>query len=707
MTDAAKFTWIPFYEQLADRLVAFRDRQGELLALLTDLKASGLPLSVLEDKDESGARMPLTEIDPFTFFGTFNRGITEDARIRMLERIKSVFGVPAEVPSDFSGVPVVNNQKTWFFAYRAERAPGDIDRLWDVFVHALRDEPMKSDEFGRAFERALEVRNTNLNLTIGLFWIRPRRFLSLDSRLRAHLKIVLSKEGLSFPFYRDTLARVQKETTLGFPELSLAAYLAPKPSSTQASSGPDVNYWMVGARWDDADPPDQTKRFLEEGIWQNGHEERHADAVKQMKPGDRIAIKAPGAQKQDLPFDSHGHTVSRMVIKARGTILRNRDDGRTVEVEWEPKGPPVDWYFYTSPLHVWRLRKSNEMAQHLIQFAFADQPQNYDYYLERWLGKTPSTEATSQPATDKVDGGEDDSVVDVAAAYSPADVLAEGVFLREEEVATALRRLESKKLLILQGAPGVGKTFVAKKLAYALMESRDDSRVAAVQFHPSYSYEDFVRGYRPTGEAGKFELKDGPFVRLCDRAAADPDRRYVLLIDEINRGHTSQVFGEPFMLLEADKRGRKHAVTPLYQRGEEPFFVPENVYVIGTMNIADRSLALVDFALRRRFAFLTLEPRFGDPAFRRWLRDRKMPDSLCQLVIQRLSALNERIAADSQLGPAFRVGHSFFCPRGDDFSQLDVTWYREIIATEIVPLLEEYWYDAPDKARAAEQDLLA
>ncbi|MEZ4315471.1 MAG: hypothetical protein R3F14_46225 [Polyangiaceae bacterium] len=160
------------------------------------------------------------------------------------------------------------------------------------------------------------------------------------------------------------------------------------------------------------------------------------------------------------------------------------------------------------------------------------------------------------------------------------------------------------------------------------------------------------------------------------------------------------------MLLEADKRGRKNAVAPLYPRGDEPFFVPENVYVIGTMNIADRSLALVDFALRRRFAFLTLEPRFSDPSYRRWLRDRAMPEALSQLVIQRLSALNERIAADSQLGPAYRLGHSFFCPRGDDFSQLDIEWYREIVATEIVPLLEEYWYDAPEKARAAEQDLL-
>jgi len=175
-----------------------------------------------------------------------------------------------------------------------------------------------------------------------------------------------------------------------------------------------------------------------------------------------------------------------------------------------------------------------------------------------------------------------------------------------------------------------------------------------------------------------------------------------------DRVPSDQVFGELFMLLEADKRGPKHAVTPLYRRhDDETFSVPENVLLISTMNIADRSLALVDFALRRRFAFITLEPRFGDVAFRKWLTDRKLPESVLHLIIQRLSALNERIGADAQLGPAFRVGHSFFCPRGDDFSGLGADWYREIVHTEIGPLLDEYWYDAPEKARLAKEALLA
>ncbi len=300
-----------------------------------------------------------------------------------------------------------------------------------------------------------------------------------------------------------------------------------------------------------------------------------------------------------------------------------------------------------------------------------------------------------------------DAEVDIAPPYSPADLIAEGGFLREDEVRLAVARLQAKGALILQGAPGVGKTFVARKLAYVLMEARDNRRVTTVQFHPSYSYEDFVRGYRPTGEAGRFELKDGPFMLVCEQARRDPDRRDVLIVDEINRGHLSQVFGELFMLLEADKRGREHAVTPLYRRADnETFYVPKNLFLIGTMNLADRSLALVNFALRRRFAFVTLEPRFGDPVFRRWLRERKMPDTVSQLIVQRMGALNAQIAADPQLGPVFRIGHSFFCPSGDDFSNLGESWFRQVVQTEIVPLLEEYWYDAPGRAKSAADELL-
>lgn len=704
MMQKSDFDWIPFYEELASKLISYRARQKELIDLLEELRAQGLKITPLQDKDAAGRRFLFTEIDPFTFFGSFNRGTVNATRIRILETMRSRFEVGAAVPTSFSGVPTLNNQNSWFFSYQANRKPGDVDRLWEVFARGLGDQPLTDPTFAQAFKRALEVRYTNVNLTIGLSWIRPNHFISLDGRMREYLGIQLPQEGLSFEFYRNTLERVLRENKEDFPHLSHSAYLAKVDDQPQLAAerrtptvSKDVDYWMVGAYWESDDPQDQTQRFLAEGIWENGYNDRFLEEVKGIKVGDRIAIKSSFTRKNDLPFDNRGKTVSGMAIKATGTVVKNPGDGRTVEVSWDtPLPEPRCWYFHTHRSTISKLRKDNEDAERLIRFAFYNEPQDYDFFLRR-LWDEPG------PASDSL--GE---LSENLTPYSITDMLDDGVFLSEQDIELALRRLRAKKNLILQGAPGVGKTFVAKRLAYALMGVVDDQRIAAVQFHPSYSYEDFIRGYRPTHEAGQFALTDGPLLHLCDSADKDPDRPYILLVDEINRANLSQVFGEFFMLLESDKRGKRHAVLPLYRSSpEERIYVPENLYLIGTMNIADRSLALVDFALRRRFAFFDLEPRFSDQVFRNWLKERGMVDALCQRIVTRMSALNTRIEKDSRLGPAFRIGHSFFCPTGKDLSGLDGNWYAEIIKTEILPLLSEYWFDSPDEVNAAKSDLLA
>ncbi|HWO24566.1 MAG TPA: AAA family ATPase [Kofleriaceae bacterium] len=699
------FSWVPFYEELADRVAGFRGRQRELIALLEDLRAQGLKVTPVEDVDKSGHRFPLKEIDPFTFIGCFNRGLTNEMRVKIAGKLQQYFGIAAKLPNDFDGIPLLNNQNSWFISSQKYRKPDDVARLWDVFLAALGPAPLSSKELEIAFDRALEVRGVNVNLTQGLFWIRPRTFISLDGTNRSYLGISLPAGGLSFDYYRAMMEGIQEAGHTDHLELSRNAWI--RATARNDTSVPDdkVDYWLVGAYWDSKDPPDQTDRFLAEGEWTNGYKDKYIDQVKAMKVGDRIAIKAASTQKLGLPFDNRGETISKNTIKAVGTIVANHGDGRTVEVEWQPKSEPRDWYFYTSQRTVWRLKKESIYAQKLIAFAFYSKPQDIDWFMSIWYGEANSHGADST----STEGEEDDDgeVANPPAAYSIADALSEGVFHSEDQLKTMLARLRAKKNLVLQGAPGVGKSFLASRLAYALLEARDDSRIEQVQFHPSYSYEDFVRGYRPTGEAGKFELKDGPFTSFCKRAAADGDRPHVLIIDEINRGNLSQVFGELFLLLEADKRGGS-GVTPIYShKPGEKLVVPENLYVIGTMNIADRSLALVDFALRRRFAFITLEPQFTAPSFRAWLRERKMKDSLCDRIIQRMTELNERIAADIALGAAYRVGHSFFCPRGDDFSTLDEGWFRDIVATEIDPLLREYWHDAADKAERAVEELLA
>ena len=285
------------------------------------------------------------------------------------------------------------------------------------------------------------------------------------------------------------------------------------------------------------------------------------------------------------------------------------------------------------------------------------------------------------------------------------DDATEELFVSRRRFTEILNLLESRTNLILQGPPGVGKTFMCRRLAYALMGEKDDDRVEMVQFHQAYTYEDFIQGYRPDEEGG-FTRQDGVFVKFCrDARRADDAKPHVFIIDEINRGNLSKIFGELMMLLEPDKRGPEWAVPLQYAKSrDETFYVPENVYIIGMMNTADRSLAMVDYALRRRFAFVDLKPRFND-AFEEFLAEREVPEALIAEIRRRLTALNERIAEDTtNLGKGFCIGHSYFCPSGDVKESQE--WYNRVIEYEVKPLLEEYWFDDRDQVEEEAEKLL-
>jgi 5-methylcytosine-specific restriction protein B len=229
--------------------------------------------------------------------------------------------------------------------------------------------------------------------------------------------------------------------------------------------------------------------------------------------------------------------------------------------------------------------------------------------------------------------------------------------------------------------------------------------VTTVQFHPSYAYEDFVQGYRPALEG--FALRAGVFFRFCERARSDPGRAHVFVIDEINRGNLAKVFGELLMLLEPDKRGADWAVPLAYAAADAPaFFIPKNVYLLGLMNTADRSLAVVDYALRRRFAFVSLQPAYGSERFHEHLQEKGIDEPLRQKIVERMNALNERIANDkTNLGPGFCIGHSFFCDPPED-SPRHGEWYTQVVESEIAPLLREYYFDDTDRAQALINGLL-
>lgn len=283
---------------------------------------------------------------------------------------------------------------------------------------------------------------------------------------------------------------------------------------------------------------------------------------------------------------------------------------------------------------------------------------------------------------------EDPVVATQLPAYDEASFLSE-VYISVEKYERLTALLQRKKNLILAGPPGVGKTFAAKRLAYSIMGVKDRSRTQVVQFHQSYSYEDFMMGYRPT-ESGGFTLVEGPFYRFCEAARADDaDRPYYFIIDEINRGNISKIFGELLMLIEADKRGQELRL--LYKN--ELFSVPPNLHIIGMMNTADRSLAVLDYALRRRFGFFTMTPGFATDGFRQWQQQCDSPqlDRLVDVII----ALNSVIEQDPALGAGFAIGHSFVSRSA---SSTDDDWLISVVEDELIPLLDEYWFDEPTKA---------
>jgi len=704
-----QFTWIPIYQELAHKLAGWENRQQELISFLEELRTQGFVVTPLHDKDGDGARFLLKEIDPFTFFGVFNRRIGYDQRTLILSQMKHFFGLQSELPEDFNGVPVLNNMKSWFFPNQISRGISDVGRLWKVFQLALEDNPLENDEFLKAFDEALLVKQTNVNLTVGLFWICPQTFLNLDQTNRAYLGIRLPDRGLTAKFYIDAMASVLADGK-PFPEVSLTAWGAENERTRRVAESKEagyrawggISYWLAGAYWDDRDPADQTQRFVEEGIWENGYHNRYINEVMSMRVNDKIAIKAASTQRNGLPFDARNKTVSRMTIKAIGTIVANRNDGRTVEVEWDTSFEGKTWYFYTNRNTIWHLRTDDnyrlkEYAQKLRDFVWYGKEQDYEWFRKRFL----SLRETDHILSEYIEASK--------PPYGIEDLIASGVFLSEDELEHILEKLQFKKAMILQGPPGVGKTFIARKLAYALMKEVDNERLETVQFHQSYSYDDFVRGYRPVaGKAGSFTLQNGVFYDFCQKAIKDPDREYVFIIDEINRGNLSQIFGELLMLIEADKRGPEFALPLTYRNEDEPhFFVPPNLYLIGLMNLADRSLAMVDYALRRRFVFVTLRPQFESELFRQWLSARSMNPDLVQLIMERLTGLNAEISTDPFLGENYQIGHSFFLPRGDNFSGLNRDWYQGIVRTEIIPLLKEYWFDNPRKAEEAEKKLLA
>ena len=812
----SRFEWIEFYSEFAIKLVAYKNNRERLISKLQNVyKAIKIKLPKLDYSD-----IPI-DIDPFTVFGLFNKGITDANRKKILSGIKSEFDVNAEVPDDFNGIPVLNNLMATFYGFEGEREANDIDNLWMVFESALKiaegDTPDSRQEFINAYNRVLKQKCIRWNITMGLYWIKPFKFINLDSKNREFLSnhdhmptnVVADASAMKTvppaEKYVEFCDECMKALQMGiyeyktFPELSYTAWLT---SKEEAESNRDESRISNAAflRWfkpiitalrdlgGSATPVDVRTRIIEsehlteEEIKKtrgksnvNKFENEVAFARSYLVKGGYIDNSVTGIwsltekgktvnMTEELASELFKSGASELVAKRKEKNNLGDADVETVRywlyspgegarlwdecykkgimaIGWDEIG---DLNQYATKTEMKEAMKANidsnssySMAAHATwQFANEMKPgdivfakrgrstvigrgvvsSNYEFDDARdsdknvrkikWTHKgewahpgqaamKTLTDITSY--TDYVEKlnalFESDECDDVEGeevsypSYSKEEFLDE-VYMDAASYNNLVGLIQNKKNVILQGAPGVGKTFAAKRLAYSIMGVKDPHRVMMVQFHQSYSYEDFIMGFRPS-EKG-FELKRGAFYNFCKTAEIDSENDYFFIIDEINRGNLSKIFGELFMLIENDKRGVELQL--LYS--DEKFSIPEKVHIIGMMNTADRSLAMLDYALRRRFAFYEMKPGFSTEGFRKYRTNLKSIkfDNLIQCVEQ----LNAAIAMDESLGEGFCIGHSYFC----NLKEVNDQALSAIVEYELIPLLKEYWFDEPVKVKS-------
>lgn len=687
--DNKNFDWIKFYTEFAIKLIPFdKDRILLLIKLKKVLDEAKVNFPIMENDHTE-----LRDICPFTVFSIFNRGITNENRRKICAGLKSEFQIEAPVPESFDGIPVLDNRKSWFFAYKDKRRVDDIDNLWNLFARAIEydDNHKRKGDFIEAFNRVLLQSGIKWNITMGLYWIAPFSFLNLDSVNQNFIvnnseivnnievdglfkKMINGNEYLQLIKNCEDYFKKENSKYRSFPELSLAAW---KYSQNKVNK-----CWLVGASWGRVNKTDE---FIENEIWQNGYDDKYLDEVKHVKVGDKIVIKTTYTMKNNLPFE-YNRSASVMDIVAIGTVTKNLKDGKNLEVNWNNKlDEPKKWYFGSWRDTIQEIKRDKSWKEaDLLDFIFEGKEQDYNKFLN---DKTDEASELSDKIEQEVMELDKNNI----NPYTKQNFLNE-VFMKEPDYDKLVALLKHKKNIILQGAPGVGKTFTAKRLAYSLIGTEDDSRIEMVQFHQNYSYEDFVMGYRPT-ETG-FELRNGVFYDFCEKARSDIENDYYFIIDEINRGNLSAVFGELLMLVESDYRDKP--VRLVYKK-DKLFSVPHNVYIIGMMNTADRSIAMIDYALRRRFSFFTMKPGFDSEGFVNW--QNKVNHPAFNTVIDEIKILNNEIAEDDSLGEGFCIGHSYFVydEKNPPVCGIEM-WLKNVIEYDICPMLDEYWFDDKQKA---------
>ncbi|MCB6479497.1 AAA family ATPase [Streptococcus parasanguinis] len=713
MNTVDQFLWVDFYQEFAQKLVAYRDNRLDLIKKVKEIyKLSAISMPTLE-KDNN-----LVDIDPFTVFGLFNKKLRDENRIKLLETIAKLFDLKSKVPTSFDSLPVLNPQNATYYRFVDERNDGDIDDLWSLFISAIEYDKNPISENKENVSNYFDIVNNqkgngNSKITMGLYWIAPNTFLNLDSRNQWFIfksgkfpsKILDGIESLDSKIYSaDYFKIIEKVKTYlqspeskwkNFKELSFEAWkyseevnkknqelkMVAESSALMDDENETIRYWVYAPgegsyMWDD---------FYKRGVMAIGWNEIGDLSLFKNKSEIKEAMKK--IYGPNLSYQNATHATWQFANEMKVGDIIFVKKGRSQLIG---RGIVTSDYFYDSEAEEYNHIRTVNWTHH-GEWSYPGKAA-----MKTLTDVTPYIDVVEK-LKNIFDDGTSEDVEEVEKSYSSytKEDFLNDVFMSEEEYERLRSVFVFKKNIILQGAPGVGKTYAAKRLAYSLIGEKNAERVKMVQFHQSYSYEDFIMGFRPS-DIG-FELRKGTFYNFCKRAELDAVNDYFFIIDEINRGNLSKIFGELFMLLENDKRGA--SLQLVYS--DEKFSIPDNLYIIGMMNTADRSLAMLDYALRRRFAFFELQPGFDTDGFKTYqsnINNRKL-DNLIACV----KNLNYAIATDESLGEGFCIGHSYFCNLTPESVNDQVI--SNIVEYELIPLLKEYWFDEPTLVREWSESL--
>ena len=682
------FTWVPYYKEFAEKLLQYQENRADLCRLIYDHEDE-LLINYLHD--EGGKDDRFTDIDPFTTFGIFNRGISKKNRASSAALFKRLLNISAEVPSDFDGVPILNNQKSHFFGFRPDRKSDDIENLWRLFVKVV-----KKEDFEKEYNALLGQFLIGVNITMALFWVRPEDFLAFDSSNRAYMKerygIVLPNRAPAYSAYMSILNDIKKKMKEGvikektFCELSANAYNGALNGAEQTRYDDIVGIWrrrknivLHGAPGTGKtyDIPELAVRLCDPSFMSKGrNREEIVKRYNQLKDDERLTFTT---FHQSLDYEDWIEGL-RPVVDETSQVTYEIEDGvfkRLCEAAERSK-LEGNQYGINSESDVWKvsLKRTgdNDVRKDCMENGYIRI--GWDEYGDEISDETDGSSRNDKGKTilnayiNKMKVGDI-----VMSCYSSKEIDAIGVITgdyRYDDSLPAYKRIRPVHWLIKGKRENIVETNDGKEMVESTVYRLKSIHVEDVE---------------------AILEKYGVFIEL-----EKDDKPYVMVIDELNRGNVSKVFGELITLLEADKRkGSKNEESVKLPYSKKSFHVPDNVYLIATMNTADRSLGSLDYAIRRRFAFIAERPiglvddRFNAELFEKV--SRLFVKNFDEYKASGWDATMRLLPADT-LCDEYKpedvwIGHSYFLMQDEE--GVDNT--RERILYELIPLLEEYVRD--------------